>query len=240
MRKFGLSPLAALLLAGCTAGVLTLNPAPDRVPTSQPAAQDAAGRDKNPGQVPAPAAQVAGSALVQGGRETGSIAITVKWPTGYKLQAIPLSTFRIKVTVMSGETTMGSADIEKDQTKAYISGLAVGTYTVNLTALRQDLSTVVGTASGTVQVKTNEVAGATLIVTPSYQPHLTGLSPPSGAANQQVTLLGSNLGVAGAASRTSAFRAEPPRPRSGCRSTGSRARPWKIRTTRSPPSIIST
>lgn len=129
----------------------------------------------------------------------GAIRVTVKWPD-YRIQAIPASTTRINVKIMDGSTEVASAEINRpSQNQAYISGLSPATYTVQLSALRPDFSTVVASASANVQVKVNEVAAATIALVPTFQPRLDSVEALS---NGQLSLRGSNLSFVGAATHS--------------------------------------
>lgn len=209
MKHQKLSFLASFLLAGCTAGVLTYPPSGDIKVDSQagqmPAARpggDAAAPVTGTGPVAGNGdRQDTGAAARQPERLTGGIRISVKWPDApYKLQAIPASTVRINVEVKSADTTVETAVIQRpSQKQAYISGLAVGTYSVVLTGFREDLSTVVASASADVLVKVNEIAGATISMVPSFPPRLDSVEALS---NGQLSLKGSNLSFVGAATHS--------------------------------------
>ncbi|MBM3269926.1 MAG: hypothetical protein FJZ01_20015 [Candidatus Sericytochromatia bacterium] len=147
------------------------------------------------------------SVAVRVGAE-GRLEITVWWPenrppAAARIQLLPASVTRIDFTVRSAGTTLATASVTREGSEATASvSLSLATRS-NLSILAE-AATTGGTAVARgltegVSVAGGKTTAVPLLLSPLYVPAVTGLSTDSGSVGSEVTISGTNLSQAWAA-----------------------------------------
>jgi len=156
----------------------------------------------------------------------GLLRLAIRWPAGYRAQALPTSTAQLSISITKDGSPVGILTSGgSPASNPYVVNAGQGSVTVRLraaTGLAVAVSAIPGSnapsgASGncaagfiaygatTADIRSSNDTSATVSLSSCYTPAISGLSPSSGNAGDTVTISGTNLLAAWAAAPTVTF-----------------------------------